>query len=165
MYLGIDPGVSGAFAVIDEHEHVLIENFTNFKHIHTVLCRMPIKLAYLEKVHIMPGSSSQGSQTFMMNFGSWISLLDILSIPYILKAPTIWQNTICGATEKVSTKGITDTKEKARLKREHKKKIKAKSVEFANRYWKNLDLKPSEDGKADAINMALYAMKYHKSQI
>lgn len=164
MYLGIDPGVSGAFAIIDEHKHTLVENFTSFPEIFLAIKPHLITLAYIEKVHIMPGAASQGSQTFMMNFGGWIALLDIAGIPYLLKAPTVWQNAIVGAVDKISTKGIEDPKEKARLKREHKKKIKQKSVDFANRYWGDLNLKSSEDGKADAINMALYAMKYHKNQ-
>lgn len=165
MYLGIDPGVTGAFAIIDFHQHVLTERFTSFKHIFELLSQYKITLAYLEKVHIMPGSSSQGSQTFMMNFGGWVTLLDILEIPYLLKPPTVWQVATFGKVEKASTIHITDSKEKGRLQREHRKKIKQKSIEFANRYWPNLNFKPSQDGEADAINMALYASKYHQNQL
>lgn len=166
MYLGIDPGVSGGFAIIDANQPRIIETFkeTSWINIYNVLEGNPIKLAYLEEVHIRPGSASKSSKTFMMNFGQWVLILGLLDIPYLLKPPTTWQKGTVGLTEKVSTKGITDKKIKDRMKREHDKKVKAKSIEFANRYWGGLNLKSTDDGKADALNMALYAMKYHLNQ-
>lgn len=166
MYLGIDPGVSGAYAVIDEHQHRILETFkeTSWINIYTVLSGNPIKLAFIEDVYIRGGEGSKSSKTFMMNFGQWMLILALLDIPHLLKSPQVWQKQIIGVVEKISTKDVTDKKVKDRMAREHKKKIKAKSVEYANRYWGNLNLKSTEDGKADALNMAVYAMKYHLNQ-
>lgn len=164
VYLGIDPGVSGAYAIIDRHAPRSVSDFTDFKGIYNELKNQAVTFAYLEEVHIVKGSNAKSAKTFMANFGGWIALLNILDIPYLLKGPTIWQAATCGAVQKISIKDITDKKIKDRMKYEHKKKVKAKSIEFANRYWRNLNLKPSEDGKADALNMAIYAMKYHLNQ-
>lgn len=166
MYLGIDPGVSGAYAIIDSHAPRVAVTFknTDWKNIYKELQSNPVKLAYIEDVHIRKGEGSKSSKTFMINFGQWLLILNLLDIPHLLKSPQIWQKKIIGVVEKISTKGITDKKIRDRINYEHKKKIKAKSVEFANRYWGNLNLKPSEDGKADALNMAIYAMKYHLNQ-
>lgn len=164
MFLGIDPGLSGAYAIISETYIVqALADFIGFRPFYAIVKdTMPI-LTFIEDVHIWPGASAAGSTTFMKNAGGYEAILEALNIKRLQETPQTWQKAILGTIAKVSTKTLPK-KEADRLKREHKKKIKKASVDFANKYF-GLQLKDSEDGKADALNMALYALKFHKNQL
>lgn len=163
-FLGCDPGVSGAIAVIRNDSFVMLcEDFTSFRKHYEQLKDLEINLAFIEDVHIWAGSGAKSSTTFMKNAGGWLSLLEILNVKHLLESPQTWQKKIIGTIPKPATKGL-EKKDADRIKREHKKAIKLRSVQTANRFF-GLDLSSGDDGKADALNMALYAMKYHMNQL
>lgn len=163
-FLGIDPGVSGALALIRDDNFVMLsDDFESFSKHYQQLKGYQINLSFLENVWIMPGAASKSSTTFMKNAGGWEALLSILGIKHMLDTPQTWQKEILGVIPKAITKGL-EKKEADRVKREHKKKIKEKSVQEANRFF-GLDLKNTEDGKADALNMARFAMKYFHNKV
>jgi len=101
MIMGIDPGKSGAVAVIaDEVHYYAFSKYTEHD-----LCDIMrdwnakgISMCYLEKVHSMPafvgGKKRQGiasTFTFGQNFGWYIGVLDALKIPYSFVTPQKWQ--------------------------------------------------------------------------
>ena len=106
-YLGIDPGKSGAAALItpsgvftqDWRDGPLsagtLKDWNFFYGIH---------FAAIEKVHAMPKQGVTSSFTFGANFGWWQGLLDGMSIPYVLVRPQEWQKGIVPKKDSLSSK-------------------------------------------------------------
>ena len=93
MFLGIDPGKSGALALLDGtsiETHSLADGLTataewfesNSHRVHQ---------AVLEKVHSMPGQGVSSTFKFGTSYGQLQALLVANHIPYILVAPQVWQ--------------------------------------------------------------------------
>lgn len=92
MYIGIDPGKTGALAVVNEkglfvcvidyepHEVLewLYENLNN------------INYGYLESVHSMPRQGVVSTFNFGENFGWWKGVLLSLEIKHELVPPRVW---------------------------------------------------------------------------
>jgi len=95
LYLGIDPGKSGALALVDEcGEHV--DTFRLAKTLHDVsdwlkTYRDRVLFACLEKVHSMPKQGVTSSFKFGESFGFCQGMLVGESIPYDLVTPQKWQ--------------------------------------------------------------------------
>ncbi len=97
-YLGIDPGVTGAIAAVDDAKNawvcpcprsnlgvkLLLEKLTENG---TRKCH-----AVLEHVWSSPGWGHAGSFTFGCNFGAWEAHLTWAGIPYDLVVPIKWMN-------------------------------------------------------------------------
>ena len=104
MYLGIDPGKTGAMAVLDKGgEFVEVVDFEE------VLPRIRLlaseaTCAYLEKVHSMRGQGVSSTFSFGENFGWWQGILQALEIPYKLISPQDWQKGLVPKKEKKSEK-------------------------------------------------------------
>lgn len=141
FFLGIDPGISGGWAVIDDggrfpmcglfSESPILEAFT------TSNCG-EIVLATLEKVHSMPGQGVSSTFKFGTNFGWWQGVLDTLKIPYELITPQRWM------------KAVLDSGDRSPAHR----------LEFARRRWPDAPLKRKKDsGVADALCLAEYARR------
>ncbi len=94
-YLGIDPGVSGAVALVSGGE----AKFLNFKnstekdtadylrdHVNDV------NFCFIEKVHSMPKQGVKSVFTFGANYGFYIGVLSVLGIPYERVSPIKWQS-------------------------------------------------------------------------
>lgn len=163
VFIGIDPGVSGAYAIIDEDFKILsLENFTNFKKFWNDLGEYgPFanieRFIVLEDVRIWPGASSQSSTTFMKQVGGLEAIIEVHGVKYEKRLPEKWQKEIGGFPVKPITKGL-EKKEADRIKREHKNNIKAHSIKIANAFF-GTELSKKEDGKADALNMARLGFK------
>lgn len=158
-FLGIDPGVSGAFAIIDQNYKVLeLHSFSSFHFIHDRLSNYKITMAVMEEVFIWRGSAAKGSTTFMKNAGGWEALLEVLDIPHALIKPDVWMKSTIGLVPRPKTKGM-EKKAAAAIKRKHTAGIKLRSISKANKLFVT-HLQPKDDGKADALNMARYAMNH-----
>jgi crossover junction endodeoxyribonuclease RuvC len=95
MFLGIDPGKSGACALIDgegrdagtiqlkETDH----DISDF----LIGAQSWVKFAVLENVHSMPKQGVRSTFNFGRSFGFVAGVLASLKIPYELVAPTVWQ--------------------------------------------------------------------------
>ena len=93
-YIGIDPGINGGVAVID-----------NYYSISTFKCpKTPVEMAealketiddeavaLLEKVHSFPGQGVVSTFTFGANYGQWQGILSALGVKYELITPKMWQ--------------------------------------------------------------------------
>lgn len=159
-FIGIDPGVSGAFAVLNSIGEVVLLDSWYMRH-RLYGFEGEIKLAVLEKVHSMPQQSVVAVTTFMKNAGHWEGVLEVKCWPYDLVTPQAWQKKIL---DFVPTKEPPpkDEDSKARTTRLNKNKVALKTAiaAFVIRRYPDLKEKLSVRknwGMADAICMALYA--------
>ena len=142
-WLGIDPGKSGAVALISQDGQALVEDYPGDAVAAADLIRQwradhKIELACLESVHAMPKQGVTSMFKLGQNFGAWQGILAALGISHVLVRPQAWQSGIL-------TKGDgADTK--------------AQSLAAARRRWPDLELGRKKDhGRADALHLAAYA--------
>ena len=140
-FLGIDPGKSGAFGIIDSnHQFVTAELWDE-----RILAPIAnahrngscfISHAVLEKVHAMPGQGVTSMFTFGTNFGEWRGMLLSNQISFDQIHPTRWM------------KAVLDSGKREPLHR----------LEYALHHWSNAPLYGPKGGKrygiADALCMA-----------
>lgn len=118
--LGIDPGKSGAFAVLDRRTKKIISvlksanvnggDIADWIHEIQNAKRCQIVYAAIERVNAMPKQGVASSFNFGLNYGRSLGILDALRIPYDLVSPQTWQKEL-----KCLTKGDKNiTKDKAR---------------------------------------------------
>ena len=144
IYIGIDPGKSGAMAVIfgGMDETVLVpfdeQEYTN---ILRNLAGQPMK-ACLEHVGAMPGQGVTSMFNFGQNFGYIKGLLEAFQIPYELVRPQKWKKEFSITGDKNS------------------------SIEVCKRLFPGVVLQRTErcrkddDGLAEALLIAEYARRH-----
>lgn len=107
IYIGIDPGVSGGIAFIDEAGNVLHSvkmprteaDLLGVLRIGFVEGRLdgllprPSK-AMIERVHSFPGQGHSGAFTFGRNYGALLMALTAVCIPFDLVSPRTWQQAL-----------------------------------------------------------------------
>ena len=139
-YLGIDPGISGARALIDEDGNLIeiIDNADRFNR----MDGYTLALVALEAVHSMPKQGVASSFKFGAEFGWWLGWLAALSIPYIEVTPTKWQ------------KAVLDI-------RPAKGTAKEAVWQFCRRRWPTAEISTARGkrlyGRSDALGLAYYA--------
>ena len=96
IFIGIDPGVKGGFAVIYNNTYyakpipsTVAEMSKEMELINNIAPDIS-KYAAIELVHSFPGNSGRSMFTFGMNYGQWIGILSTLKIPYIQVTPVKW---------------------------------------------------------------------------
>lgn len=142
IYMGIDPGKRGAIAALDKDDQWTWQKWTdNTSIIAEWLSSKKIEdqlFCAIERAGVRKGQGIVSSGKFMWNYGLWEGMLTALRIPYIIVIPQKWQSTVLDNRQ-------GDTKER--------------SISMVSRLY-GIDLKKSEDGVADAINIARYAKQY-----
>ncbi len=144
MYMGIDPGKTGGWAIINEIGNVVAcKEFTSFKDVRfaigEVLGVVHKLFTVLEHVHSFPGQGVKSMFTFGQNYGGWQAALELLELPYELIVPKVWQKEIIGSVPKGMAKKY--------------------ALAYAQKRWPELNLKKKDDGIADALCIALYAKR------
>lgn len=90
VYLGIDPGKTGAVAFIDGMGQLM--KVVDFPDVMSVdWFAEDFGMAYLEEVHAMPGQGVASTFTFGTNFGWWKGFLTAMRIPFKTIRPQDWQ--------------------------------------------------------------------------
>ena len=142
-YIGIDPGKSGALAIIRQDGQVETYTFDPFVYATTLRHLSPCHdvVCCLEKVGAMPGQGVVSMFNFGHNFGFIEGLLQAYAIPYQLVPPQTWKKEFSLNSDK------------------------AKSIEVCQKLFPNANLmatnrsrKPN-DGIAEAVLMAEYARR------
>ena len=143
-YIGIDPGKSGAMAIIRPDDNIEIVPFEAVKYSKTMafLCQEgnPITCC-VEKVGAMPGQGVVSMFNFGHNLGLIEGLLKAYGIPYQLVPPQTWKKEFSLSSDK------------------------AKSIEVCQKLFPDVSLLPTErsrkpnDGMAEALLMAEYARR------
>jgi crossover junction endodeoxyribonuclease RuvC len=161
--IGIDPGKTGAVAVIEDNTIVELYDcpiITSSKKgvkpqydergmariIQVEIARIgcPVDKIVIEKVGAMPGQGVTSMFTFGMGFGLWLGILATLPVPYELVTPQRWKKEML-----MDIPGGNSLKER-----------KARSVVAAKRLFPGLDLPRVKDhGKAEAVLIAAWGMR------
>lgn len=142
IYLGIDPGKSGALAIIyeDGTHREIVFNETDYMFELMALSGKKCKCV-LESVHSMPGDSKRGAFSFGENFGYIKGLLKAFRISYELVPPQKWKKEFSVTADKNT------------------------SIEVAERLFPDSDFRRTErcksphDGKCEALLMAEYGRR------
>ena len=143
IYIGIDPGKSGAMAIIrSDMDKPVIIGFDEEAYAGALLLvNNKYAKACLEHVGPMPGQGVTSTFNFGQNFGYIKGLLEANGIPYELVRPQKWKKEF----------GISD---------------KNSSVECCKRLFPGVSLRRTErcrkddDGMAEALLMAEYARRH-----
>lgn len=150
--IGIDPGMKGAIATIDDDGiRVVIMPMIGKEIDHRVLIELllpPLSnaenfLAVIEKVHSMPKQGVASSFKFGRQYGEVLGILSALNIPTIQVTPQAWKKKV--------------------LAGQNWKGDKQAGVQFVQRRYPGVNLLPTprcrkpSDGMADAICIALSA--------
>jgi len=143
IFVGIDPGKSGALAVIDAAEGIAFAvPYDPRKYINALNCLPPENtVVCLEHVHAMPKQGVTSQFTFGVSFGSLQGVLDTLRIPYELVHPQKWKKEFSITADKNS------------------------AITVCKRLFPDVSLLPTDrsrkdnDGMAEALLMAEYARR------
>lgn len=156
-FIGIDPGMNkqypGAWAYITEDlsaygaylwpEVGITQVAADWQHM--VQEEFVPDLAVLERQQVMPKQGAVTGGKIMENYGQWQGLLLGLGVPYRIENAKTWQAHILDA---------------GKGRHKGREAVKKASVEHVQRLFPGVDISRKKDwGKADAINMALFARK------
>lgn len=147
MFIGIDPGLSGGLAFIDEYgpAHVAkMPVITNagkkvidsgaVRDLVEKLCGIHQPVAVIEKVHAMPGQGVTSMFSFGYGYGLLAGILSAMRVPVEHVRPQAWQSVVLGGIDKSLGK--------------------KRSVVWAKDRFPMLG--ELSDGQADALAMAYY---------
>lgn len=141
-YIGIDPGKSGALALLTEDGHCTVVPFQESAY--TAILKAasgPSSVCCLEKVGAMPGQGVVSMFNFGHNLGYIEGLLQAFDIPYQLVPPQTWKKEFCVTSDKNT------------------------SIEVCRKLFPHVCLLPTarsrkpSDGMAEAMLMAEYARR------
>jgi hypothetical protein len=95
VFLGIDPGQSGAMAILTSAGDIELKDWAGGPAMVTTLDEWQliygVTVAALELVGAAPGQGVVSMFNFGTNYGWWQGLLDARRIPYRLVRPQTWQ--------------------------------------------------------------------------
>lgn len=141
-YIGIDPGKSGALALLTEDGQCTVVPFQESAY--TAILKAasgPSSVCCLEKVGAMPGQGVVSMFNFGHNLGYIEGLLQAFDIPYQLVPPQTWKKEFCVTSDKNT------------------------SIEVCRKLFPHVCLIPTarsrkpSDGMAEAMLMAEYARR------
>lgn len=149
IFIGIDPGKTGALVTIDVNEQILYEscfdcqdtienNARLLKKILSDIDPGTRAIAALEKVNAMPKQGVRSVWNFAENFAMWKTLLTAFQVPFELVTPQAWM------------KGLVKPSD-------HQVKKKRGLTVCRRKYPGNGFFKlEKHDGRADATLMAIH---------
>lgn len=153
--IGVDPGKTGAVAIIDSMGVELIkmpltkEEDINFDELADIICdHQQDARVFIEKVHAMPKQGVSSMFTFGMGYGALLGIVAAHRLPLYLVRPQQWQ--------KVMLAGVTgeDTKARAVLAA----KLLHPTIDFLG----SPRAKKPHSGKVDALLIAEYGRRMMK---
>lgn len=154
--LGIDPGLNGALALIENGKLIELldieasDSRINAAHLAGLVQTWRPDFAVCEVVTARPGQGVTSMFTFGHGLGTITAVLATLSIPYLLIRPQAWQSYFC-------------IKSTSKDKAEHKRLIADRAEALypeAPLYGPKGGLK---DGRSDALLLAQYAYEHLSS--
>lgn len=176
-FLGIDSGVSGAWAFITDKEQVvrtgtyrdgLLSMIIGIKSAKSAGVNL---IACLEAAHAMPMDGKVSVSTYIEAYGIVQGILMALEVPFEFVASNRWQKAVWDSVPtkipRMPVKGDVDEQRKAesRRRRQNKEMLKNHCNEFVARRWPCLAptvAVKKNQGIADAICIALYLKRKMK---
>lgn len=101
IFIGIDPGKTGAIATIASNGFVEILDYEDpllIDYMHSISRSKGV--AVIEKVGAMPRQGVVSTFKFGTNYGVWQGILKTLRIPFVFCTPTKWQKEVYESTQK-----------------------------------------------------------------
>jgi hypothetical protein len=157
IYIGIDPGLGGAVAIIDGLNVKLFDTPTALtgkgtKRDYLIANMTPLlesaakyqPFCVLEAVHSMPKQGVASSFSFGRGLGIWEGILSAYGIPYAKVAPQTWKKAMLGDMPR-------DNKDSSRI--------------AATRLFPNASdmlARKKDDGRAESLLMAEYGRRLKK---
>jgi hypothetical protein len=144
FYMGIDPGRSGAWAMVDGLGRLAavddypgdVRELARIVGGRLKLLPTPVCLAVMEQSHAIKGSAARNTFQFGENYGAWQGLLAASGTPCYIVTPRTWQKVVLDSETRTKPKG---------------------ALEFARRRWPAADLHlVAHHHRADALCMAEY---------
>lgn len=161
IFIGIDPGISGAVGVVDADGEVIdvfdlpvVKGQKGSKELHLASLIKKVRAltdgrrvyGAVEKVHSMPKQGVRSSFRFGKATGQLESMLVTLGIPLMLVTPQAWQKRFTRHVEGPDTK--------------------VRSVIAASYRWPDIDLPRKKDhNKAEALLLAEYCRMHHSNKL
>ena len=108
IYIGIDPGATGAIAFLNPYDNALVKVFDfddpeALSHLQWVAETSPsLVKAVIEKVNSMPGQGVSSTFKFGENFGRWQGRLEALMLPFDYVTPQKWKKVMFDSAAKSS---------------------------------------------------------------
>jgi len=111
FYIGIDPGATGAMAILVERgveDVVLIYDYGDPRIVIQVKNLNPRYVhAVIEKVGAMPKQGVSSTFKFGVNYGWWQGVLDAYGIPYDFVTPAKWRKVMFDSMPKGDPKAMS----------------------------------------------------------
>ena len=105
-WMGVDPGKTGAYALLSEYGELSIHPWPKsdnhhkvYIHLRKIIRMHDIKFCVIEKVASVSGQGVTSVFTFGKNYGAWKMLLAALNIKHLKMTPTAWQKGIITKTD------------------------------------------------------------------
>jgi crossover junction endodeoxyribonuclease RuvC len=159
MYIGIDPGLTGAVATVaadgtltglHDIPTIVIHTSRGTKQEYDVPGMAALLAPYagpgahimLEEAQAMPGQGTRSMFTIGVGMGVWLGILGALGLAHTRIRPAVWKRRL----------GLTSDKEQARLR--------------AMQLFPGADLRRRKDhGRAEALLLAWYGRQARQAQI
>ena len=144
LIIGIDPGASGAMAVIDSNgQPVSVTDFhpvDSLKELAKYAKFTEQPFVVIEHVHAMPMNGSIANFKLAYNFGTWNGWIDCLGLDKLWVSPVRWQKHF----------GLVKTE-----------KCPKPSLPFCRKHFPTVDLHlQKHNGRSDALCIATYGLDY-----
>lgn len=142
-WIGIDPGMSGAVALIPADGAPVVVDFPGdvtlaVDIVRTWAVEYDIVLAAVEYVHAMPKQGVCSVFTFGRSFGEWLGVLAAMGVSHTLVTPQEWQRGVIHASDGADPK--------------------TRSLTVARRLYPSCELARKRDhNRADALLIARWA--------
>lgn len=143
MYVGVDPGKKGGFALISDDGNAHVDAWDEERFIYCIKRVSDRRVvAAVEKVGAMPGQGVTSMFSFGQSYGFIMGVLRALGISYQLVPPAVWKREF----------GLLRADKHA-------------SIETCKQLFPGVSLLPGEqcrkdsDGMAEALLIALYAQR------
>lgn len=143
VYIGIDPGASGAVAFIYPDQSINIRDFDDGDALMLIRSIAPTCcMVILEKVSAMPKQGVSSTFKFGQNFGQWIGRLEALHIPFDFVTPQKWKKVMFDSMPKGDVKAMSLDRarrlfphmaEQLKRKKDHSRAEALLLAEFARR--------------------------------
>ncbi len=145
VYVGIDPGATGAMAVIDDLlDTVSIHDFDDGRTLIALKNLPKSSRIVLEKVSAMPKQGVASTFKFGANFGTWIGRLEALGLSFDFVTPQKWQKEVYDSAPR---KGV----DKKRLSLDRARRLFPRAAGYLTR--------KKDHNRADALLMAEYCRR------
>ena len=164
IYIGIDPGVTGAMAILfwendTEPEIYDYQNKFNALSKLKVISETDEPFAIIEKVHAMYKQSAHNTFKFGENFGEWQGILQAFNIPYALIPPKEWQKEIFAPMED----DIYKLGKNGHSQLDRKEMSRQKAISLFPKIQDQLKRK-KDHNRADALLITKYCIRYCEIQ-